>query len=62
LEAIRKSGNKTKFLISCGFKTMYSVKADSEMNIGQDNIDKVIEFLREQGYNFTLSKNEGGVK
>ena len=49
------------FLTSCEFKSVYSVKLESEISISSNSVGKVIKFIRDGAYNFILNKNEGSV-
>lgn len=57
-------GELITLLANCGFKNIYSVKSDRYLYLGINvkNVNEIVEFIREWGYNFILSKSEGEIK
>jgi len=50
-------GELITFLNNCGFKNIYSVKSDFEIDINPNNVKKVVEFIiNSSEYNFILRK------
>lgn len=49
-------GELITFLTKLGFRSIYSTKSDSGIGINVNNVNEVVEFIRNGGYNFILSK------